>query len=319
MRGLSADSPAPPRLLVHGAMALVALLFSLNYIISKVALGTFSPLTFAYLRVLGSAIVLNVLWRERDRAPLTAEDSRRLIGFALLGVVINQFLFLSGLALTSAHVAAILITLIPVFALGAAIALGREVGTPFKFAGLALSASGALLVLGGEGIAGAGKSLLGDLLIVGNSLSYALYLVLSKPAMARMSARRVISRMFAVAAVLMLPIAAWSLLHERWQAIPGRSWIALLLVILGPTVAGYVINAWALIHAESSVVATYSYLQPVITVLLAAAFLHERIRPAALVAGVMIVSGVYLTSRGTRPGRGLPPDAGNPFEGPATP
>ena len=302
MPRLSPDAPVPSRLLVHSAMLLVAVLFSLNYIISKIALGTFSPLTFAYLRVLGAALILNVLWRERDPAPLSRTDSRQLVGFALLGVVINQFLFLSGLALTSAHVAAILITLIPMFALGAAIVLRRERGTPSKFLGLALAASGALLVLGGEGIAaGASKSLLGDLMIVGNSLSYALYLVLSKPAMSRMSARRVISRMFAVAAGLMLPIAAWSLLHERWQQIPARSWIALLLVIAGPTVAAYVINAWALTHVESSLVATYSYLQPVITVFLAAGFLHETIRPIALAAGVMIIGGVYLSGRGGLP------------------
>ena len=299
MRGLSSTHPS--RLLVHGAMALVALLFSLNYIISKVGLGTFSPLTFAYLRVLGSAIVLNVLWRERKPEPLTRSDSRLLVRFAILGVVINQSLFLSGLALTSAHVAAILITTIPMFALGAAIVLRQERGTSSKYWGIALAASGAILVLGGEGIAGAAKSLLGDLLIVGNSLAYALYLVLSKPAMARMSAHRVISRMFAVGAVLMLPIAGWSLLHEKWALIPTRSWIALLLVIAGPTVCGYVINAWALIHAESSLVATYSYLQPVITVFLAAGFLHETIRPEALIAGLMIIAGVYLSGRPAPP------------------
>ncbi len=278
-------------------MALVAVLFSLNYIISKVALRGFSPLTFAYLRVLGSAIILNGVMRERNPAPLTRGDSWQLVGFSILGVVINQSLFLAGLALTSAHVAAILITTIPMFALGAAIFLRRERATPSKLSGIALAASGAILVLGGEGIAGASKSLVGDLLIVGNSLSYALYLVLSKPAMARMSARRVISRMFAVGAVLMLPIAGWSLLHEQWHRIPMQAWMALLMVIAGPTVAGYVINAWALTHAESSLVATYSYLQPVITVFLAAGFLHETIRPVALVAGVMIIAGVYLSGR----------------------
>ena len=303
MRGLSSTAPAagPSRLVLHGAMTLVAVLFSLNYVISKFALGTFSPLTFAYLRVLGSAIILNGLMRERQPAPLTRSDSWRLVGFSVIGIVINQSLFLAGLALTSAHVAAILITTIPMFALGAAILLRRERATSWKLWGLALAASGAILVVGGEGIAGASKSLLGDLFIVGNSLSYALYLVLSKPAMARMSARRVIARMFAVATVLMLPVAAWSLLHEQWQLIPMRAWIALLLVIAGPTVAAYVINAWALTHAESSLVATYSYLQPVITVFLAAGFLHETIRPVALVAGVMIITGVYLSGRPAPP------------------
>src|SRR6185295_17607308 len=99
----------------------------------------------------------------------------------------------------------------------------------------------------------------------------------SKPVMARLSARRVIARMFAVASVVMLPIAAWSMLHETWSAIPARAWLALALVVAGPTVAAYLLNAWALKHADSSVVATYAYLQPVVTVFLAAVFLHEEI------------------------------------------
>lgn len=282
---------------VHGALALVAILFSANYIISKLAMNTFQPLVFAYLRVVGAALVLNLFLRERNAAMLTRDDAWRLVGYSILGVVANQSLFLAGLALTSAHVAAILITTIPAFALAAAIVVGRERATRMKIAGIALAASGALLVVAGEGFEGARKSLIGDLFIVTNSLSYALYLVLSKPMMARLSARRVIARMFAVATVLMLPISVWSLSQQNWAAIPPGAWFALLLVILGPTVAAYLLNAWALTHAESSLVATYTYLQPVATIFLAAIFLGETIRLVALVATAMIITGVWMASR----------------------
>ena len=284
---------------IHGALALVAILFSSNYIISKLAMNSFSPMTFAYLRVLGSAVVLNAILSDKGAAPLSRDQTLRLILYSILGVVLNQSLFLAGLALTSAHVAAILITSIPIFALAAAMILGRERGTPAKIGGIALAAAGALLVVGAEGFEGAFRSLVGDLLILGNSLSFALYLVLSKPMMAHLSARRVIGRMFTIAAIAMVPIAAWPMATERWSAIPERAWIALVLVIIGPTVAAYLLNAWALTHAESSVVAAYTYLQPVITTILAAIFLGERIRPVAMVAGALIFTGVYV-SGGTR-------------------
>jgi len=284
---------------IHGALALVAILFSSNYIISKLAMNSFSPMTFAYLRILGAAVVLNAILRDNGAAPLSRDQTLRLILYSILGVVLNQSLFLAGLALTSAHVAAILITSIPIFALAAAMILGRERGTPAKIGGIALAAAGALLVVGAEGFEGAFRSLVGDLLILGNSLSFALYLVLSKPMMAHLSARRVIGRMFTIAAIAMVPIAAWPMATERWSAIPERAWIALVLVIVGPTVAAYLLNAWALTHAESSVVAAYTYLQPVITTILAAIFLGERIRPVAMVAGALIFTGVYV-SGGTR-------------------
>jgi len=281
-------------------MASVSVLFAINYIISKIGMHVFNPLTFAYLRVIGAAIILNTLLRERNAAPLIPGDGWRLVGFSILGVVINQSLFLAGLALTSAHAAAILITTIPIFALCAALVLGRERATAAKIGGIVLAAAGAVTMVGGEGLAGTTKSITGDLLIVGNSLSYALYLVASKPAMARLSARRVIARMFAVASVVMLPIAAWPMMHEQWRAIPQQAWLSLAFVIAGPTIAAYLMNAWALKYAESSVVAAYTYLQPVFAVILATIFLQEQIRPIALLAGAMIVAGVYVSERGVR-------------------
>jgi drug/metabolite transporter (DMT)-like permease len=292
----------PSSFVVHAAMASVSVLFAINYIISKIGMHVFNPLTFAYLRVIGAAIILNTILRERNAAPLAPGDGWRLIGFSILGVVINQSLFLAGLALTTAHAAAILITTIPIFALAAAIVLGREIPTASKVGGIALSAAGAIVLVGGEGLSGTWKSLLGDLMIVGNSLAYALYLVFSKPAMARMSARRVIARMFAVASVVMLPIAAWPMLHESWRTIPPAAWWSLGFVIAGPTIAAYLMNAWALKYAESSVVAAYTYLQPVFAVILAAIFLQEQIKPIALLAGAMIVGGVYISGRRPRSG-----------------
>jgi drug/metabolite transporter (DMT)-like permease len=138
-------------------------------------------------------------------------------------------------------------------------------------------------------------------MLLANCLSYALYLVLSKPVMARLSARRVVARMFAVGAVLMIPIAAWSLWHERWRAISPHAWLALLLVILGPTVGAYLINAWTLRYADSSVVAAYTYVQPILAAILGAVFLGERLRPIVAVAAVMIFAGVSVAGRASGP------------------
>lgn len=280
------------RLKIHGALFTVAALFSLNYIISKFGMRAFSPLSFAWLRVLGSAIILNALPMPREALP-----NRKVTVLAILGVVTNQGLFLAGLALSSAHVAAILITTIPLFTLAITIASGRERATAAKIGGILLAAAGALLVVWGEGIEGTPRSLLGALMIVGNSLSYSFYLVTSKPLMASYSARHVLARMFAFATVLMLPISAWSLAHESWRTIPSAAWLSLLAVIVGPTVAAYLINLWTLRHTDSSLVAAYVYVQPVVTAFLAAIILGERIRGIAIVAGVMIAGGMWLSQR----------------------
>jgi drug/metabolite transporter (DMT)-like permease len=283
---------------VHVALVTVAFLFSINYIISKIGMRAIAPLSFAYLRVLGSAIILNVIVPGRG---FSRRDWLLVTGYSILGVFLNQSLFLAGLALTSAHVAAIIMTTVPVFALVVAIAIGLERATASKIGGIALSCAGALLVVGGEGLRGLTDALAGTLLILGNCTAYALYLVLSKPMMERRPPARVISAMFAIGAVLMLPLSLPSLLREPWQSIPRGAWISLLLVIAGPTVTAYLINAWTLRHAESSLVAAYTYVQPVLTTILAWAFLQETIRPVVAVAGLMIFAGVALAGRAQGP------------------
>lgn len=275
-------------------MFTVAALFSLNYIVSKVAMHSFGALSFAWLRVAGAAIVLNVFAPGRG---FTRSDSWRITGFAILGVVLNQTMFLGGLSLTNAHVAAILITLIPVFTLIVAIILRLERTTVRKVSGITLALAGALLVVGGEGSSGMTGAVAGTLLIIGNCMAYAVYLVVSKPVVSRLSPTRVIARMFAIGAVLILPIALPSLIRQEWRSIPGSAWLGLLVVIAGPTVGAYVINAWTLKYAEASVVAAYTYLQPVLTTILAWIFLGERLRGIVAFAGLMILTGVALAAR----------------------
>ncbi|HKR66086.1 MAG TPA: DMT family transporter [Thermoanaerobaculia bacterium] len=282
---------------VHAALFFVAFLFSANYLISKLGMREFAPLSFAWLRVTGSAIILAFVARHDPEPPLSREDRRLVAGFAILGVVLNQTLFLTGLQFTTIPVAAILITTIPVFTLGAAILFGRERPTAYRIGGIALACGGALLVVGREGLHGTGRSLIGAVMVVANCLSFALYLVLSKPAMLRLSARRVVSWMFTVGSVAMLPIAAWPLAHENWSTISSHAWLALFLVILGPSVAAYLLNAWALRYADSSLVAAYTYVQPVLATLLGAMFLGEPVHAVLFVAAVMIFAGVWLAGR----------------------
>lgn len=287
------------RLRVHSALFTVALLFSANYIISKYAMRELAPLSFTWLRIAGSAVLLWLAAKRENAPPLSREDSRRMIGYAVLAVVVNQTLFLSGLALTTVQTAALLITAIPVFTAAIAIALKREAASAARIAGIALACAGALLVVGGEGFSGTRGSVIGAVMIVLNCLSYATYLVLSKPDMARLSAVTVVARMFVVGALLMLPIAAVPLAREEWQDVGTASWIALALSIVFPTVIAYLLQAWALRHADSSAVASYVYVQPVLAAILGAAFFGERLRPVLLVAAAMIFTGVWMAGRRT--------------------
>ena len=254
-----------------------------------------APLSFAWLRVAGSAVILNLAFA-RQRLVLTREDKWRIAGLAMLGIVLNQAFFLMGLARTSTQAAAVLNATIGVFALAAAILLRYEKPTLAKIGGIALALTGALLVVGGEGITSE-TSVAGSLLVLANCVSYALYLVLSKPFMGRHSPLLVVTRMFALGTLFMLPMSASSLLREDWSRVTMRGWLALAFVIVGPSIVAYSLNAWALRHTDSSLVAAYTYAQPILAALLGAIFLDEAIRPIVVIAAGLIFAGVWLTSR----------------------
>lgn len=291
-----APSPTPSPLRIHGALFLVALLFSANYVLLKLAMREFSPLTFAWLRTAGAAILLWPFARG-GADPLSRRDWWNIVLYAMLGIVINGTLFLAGLNFTTVQVAAVLITTIPVFALVAAILLGYERTTATKIAGIALACAGALLVVGGEGFSGSGRSLAGAVMIVVNCLSYSLYLVLSKPMVGRIGALRQVALLFGAGALLMLPISGWSLWRENWSAVSATGWIVLAVVTVGPTVIAYLLQAWALRHLDSSAVAVYTYVQPVLATLFGALFLAEEIRGIVVLAAILIFAGVWLAGR----------------------
>lgn len=289
------------RLAVHLVLTTVAVLFSANYILMKVALAGLDALALAWLRVAGSALLLGAIY-VRHRTPLvpfTGREKRALLLYALLGVVFNQLLFIGGLARTTAQHAAILIVTIPVFALLVAIALGHERASAARAAGIFLAAAGAIAIPLRSGVGPGGGSLGGDVMIILNSFSYATYLVLSKPMMSRHSSVRVITALF-VAGAFLIPFSARSLAAVAWRQVPPGAWVALLLVIAGPTVGAYLLNGWALARAETSVVAAYTYLQPLLASLLAATFLGEQLSAPVAAAALLIIAGVWLAGRQSR-------------------
>ncbi|HYR27791.1 MAG TPA: DMT family transporter, partial [Thermoanaerobaculia bacterium] len=161
--------------------------------------------------------------------------------------------------------------------------------------GIALAGIGALLVVGGESLAGTWRSFLGAVLIVINCLSYASYLVASKPVMSRLSARRVVAHMFMVGTFVLLPFAAIPLWRQDWT-VSSMAWLNLGLVVAGPTVGAYLLQAWALRHADSSSVAVYTYVQPILASILGAIFFAETLRGTVVVAALLIFAGVWLAT-----------------------
>ncbi len=286
----------PSETRVVAALVAVQVLFAGLAVASKTVLPHVGPLALALCRLAAATVVLFALERALVRSKLPPwRDIAAFALFALLGVVLNQGLFLMGTARTSATHAILLIATIPAFTLLVAVALRQERTTPLKVAGLLVSFAGvALLVLGTQG---GESSLVGDLLVAANSLSYSTYLVVSRPTLKRYDPLTLISWVFLLGVLEMAPFAAPQIAAADWAGMGGGSWVAFVYILLGATVASYGLNTWVLRHASASRVASFVYLQPLVGVALAVAIRGESFGVRAAAAALLILAGVFVANR----------------------
>lgn len=73
---------------------------------------------------------------------------------------------------------------------------------------------------------------------------------------------------------------------------PGRAWAALLYLVLVGSLIGYSSYYWLLAHAPISLTTTYTYVNPVVAVLLGWALLGERPGLRTVVGGAIAIAGV---------------------------
>lgn len=301
---------APPseRRLLLGLVA-VQVAFGGLGVAAKLVFPHMTPLALALARLLAGAAVLIVLERLLVRAPRPPwRDLVAFALFALLGVVLNIGLYLEGLKRTTATNAILLIATIPAFTLLMALALRREKADRVQVAGLALSFLGVAGLVWQKGAEFGLGTIAGDLMVVANSMSYSLYLVLSKPYLARYDSATLIAWVFGFGVLEMALFAGPDLLTTDWSALDGRAWTGFAYVLLLGTIFTYGLNAWALRHASASRVANFVYLQPVVGVFAAWLILDEPITPWLIVAGIVIMAGVMLATTGFRTRRaGKPP------------
>lgn len=286
-------------------MALVAVqvFFGGMAVAGKLVLPHVPPLGLALCRLAVAAVVLMALERVVVRSPM---PSRRDLGafafFALLGVVLNQGLFLTGLDYTTATNAVLLVATIPAFTLLAAVLVGHERSDGRKAAGLALSFSGVALLVVGSGLDFGLRTVVGNVLIVLNALSYSFYLVLSRPALGRHDALTVIAWVFVFGALEMALVALPDLWRADWGGMTWEAWSGFGYIIVFATILAYGLNSYALRHVAASKVASFVYLQPLVGAIAAAVILQEPLTGKALAAGALILAGVALANR-VRPSR----------------
>jgi len=91
--------------------------------------------------------------------------------------------------------------------------------------------------------------------------------------------------------------------------ISGRSWLALVYLVLFGSMLGFTAYAWLLRSAPVSLVATYAYVNPVVAILLGSLFAQETLTVHILFSALIIIGSVVLINASPRLKPHAPPVA----------
>lgn len=283
----------------HLALLGTTLIFGLHYTIAKSMMPeVFSPMQLIFLRLLGGVIIFWLFQRLFVPEKVERKDLIKLAICGMFGFALNQTLFYEGLNLTTPVDASLIHVMNPVLVLIFASLIIHEKVTLTKMGGIALGATGTLLlVLYGKQVSFDGANALGNILVLLNMVFYALYLVLIKPLVGKYHTTTILKWVSAFGFIFILPFSIKPALEISFATVTPVAWAGLAYIILLNTFVAYLLINYALKHLMPSVISYYNYIQPLIAGLSSLTLGQERITLPKVLAAGLIFTGVWLVNR----------------------
>jgi len=262
--------------------------------------GALTPLQICFLRIAGAALLFTFFHRfiRNESEQIAGSDRLRLILSAVFGIALNQILFFTGLNLTVPVDTAIINSTNPLMVFILSAFLIKQSFSGAKLLGIILGGLGAtlLIVFSFKSFEGNG-SLSGNLLILLNTLSWSIYLIIVKPLLSKYHPFLVMKWLFIIGFIVALPFTLNSAIRIDFSGLTIKEWVSLLYIVLGTTFLAYLFISFGLSKLSASVVSVYTYLQPLLVVLIGVLLMAKPISSIQIVAGMLVIVGIILVGR----------------------
>ena len=301
-RNIGAPEHIGPGVLAAASGAV--LIWAATVVVTKFVVGEVDAIVVGLMRtVLAALLTAPLVFALGLRLPRGGAGFGLLMVSSMGGFVAFPILFSLGIIYTTASHAALIMAALPIYTgLFAAISERREPALRW-WIGVAVAFVGEFILvyfrLGLEG--GGGDVLLGDLLILlGCACSSFGYIGGARLARTGVSSIAAAFWGITIGGLVALPVLAWRESRVDWLAVSAEGWGAMIYLALGSTILAYVLWYWALARGGIARVGLAQFVQPVITLALAAVLLGERITVPLLVAAAIIIGGVIIAQRPAR-------------------
>jgi len=284
------------------AKALFAVLvWGASFIATKISVGQIHPVSVMWLRfgigvlVLGAAVLI--------RREFTVPSFIHIRSFAILGAVgitLHQLLQSTGLVTALASTTAWIVASSPMMIALISMVVLRERLQRFQVLGILLGAVGVLLVVSGgdwHRLFTGSFATTGDMLVSLSTITWALFSVYSRKSLQHHPAASMMLYVMASGWILTTLIALSTTGLGEITRLSAAGWMAILF--LGVLCSGVAYIFWydALKLLPVSKVGALLYLEPLVSMSIAASVLDERITIESLLGGVIILAGVWIVTR----------------------
>jgi drug/metabolite transporter (DMT)-like permease len=271
-----------------------------TFVVTKGINDQVGPFTLAFVRVaIGALVLLTGAFVRQVRggahSPWAALPWGTMVTMALIGVVVYYAVFNYSLMYTSASQGALVQSCIPAMTALVAVVWLREHASVLRWTGILLSMVGIAIVFSGSSVQAGSASLLGNLLMFASAVLWGLYTSMAKR-VANLDPLQVTAGILGVGALLLLPLTGFEVAAAGIPQVNTQGWLGMAYLGAGASGIAWMLYSAALKHVDASEAGVYTNLIPIVGVVLGI-MLGEPLSVRAIVGGLVVLVGVWLTSR----------------------
>jgi drug/metabolite transporter (DMT)-like permease len=285
--------------ILEATLAVIA--WGASFVATKLAVQEVSPVTVVWIRFTIGVVILGVATiLRRQFAILERGEVGYFVLLGFLGITFHQWLQSTGLVTAQATTTAWIVATIPIFmALLGWLVLSEKLRN-WQVYGILLAAIGVLVVISkGDlgGLVGGRFGSRGDFLVLLSAPNWAVFSILSRRGLKRYPATRMMFFVMAFGWLFtsILFIAGGG--FHQWSNISAKGWLG--IGFLGIFCSGLAYIFWydALKALPAAQAGAFLYLEPFVTVIVAALLLGEPLLGSSLLGGAAILLGVWIVNR----------------------
>jgi drug/metabolite transporter (DMT)-like permease len=280
---------------------LAVTLWGASFVATKISLQYIAPTALVWIRFAMGVAILGFTVGLKKQFSLPKRNDLgyfALLGF--LGITFHQWLQSTGLLTAQATTTAWIITSTPIFIALLGFLILKERLAWYQVAGIILAAFGVLLVVtkGKLSTITAGRfGTPGDFLVMISAVNWAVFSTLSRPGLRKYPATLMMFYVMSFGWIFTSILFFTTSGIRQIPLIPWDGWIAILF--LGVLCSGFAYVFWydALKLLPVAQTGAFLYLEPIVTVIVAALAIRESILLATLIGGSIILIGVWLVNQ----------------------